>query len=55
MCSGTDTINLVVRAHASFMLFQKYPITVGKRGTIEFDRPSTGQIAVIGLRANGPA
>ncbi len=29
--------------------------TAGKRGTVQFVRPSGGRISVLGLRANGPA
>jgi hypothetical protein len=32
-----------------------FPITAGKRGTGEFDRPQGGQIGVLGLRANANA
>jgi len=32
-----------------------YPITNGKRGTIAFDTPLSGQINPLGLRANGTA
>ncbi|MEQ1947893.1 MAG: S8 family serine peptidase [Bryobacteraceae bacterium] len=52
---GTSTINLPAQGHASFMLNQQYSVTSGKRGTVEFRTPSGGQIAVLGLRANGPA
>ncbi|MDR3717534.1 MAG: hypothetical protein P4K98_01950 [Bryobacteraceae bacterium] len=30
----------------------RYALTAGKRGTVEFDTPSGGQISVLGLRAN---
>ena len=51
---GTGSISLGARGHASFMLTdaaQGYPATAGIRGTIEFDTPSGGQIAPLGLRA----
>jgi len=52
---GTDSITLPSNGHISFMLGDRYAATKGKRGAIRFDRPSSGQIAVLGLRANGPA
>ena len=55
---GTGSISLAAEGHASFMLTdaqQGFPITAGIRGTVEFDTPQGGQIAVLGLRANGPA
>ncbi len=38
-------------SHTSFVLTDKYPVTAGRRGTIEFDAPVGGQIAVLGIRA----
>jgi hypothetical protein len=52
---GTDTIKLAAQGHTSFMLTGNYAITKGKRGTIELDRPTSGQITALGLRANGSA
>lgn len=52
---GTETISLTAQGHTSFMLTSNYAITTGKRGTIEFDTPPSGQITVLGLRANGSA
>ncbi|MEQ1949198.1 MAG: hypothetical protein ABL995_18540 [Bryobacteraceae bacterium] len=52
---ATGTVNLSALGHDSFTLNQKFPVTVGKRGTIEFQTPQGGQITVLGLRANGPA
>ncbi len=52
---GNAAINLPALGHTSFMLFEQYPATVGKRGTIEFQTPPGGRISVLGLRANGPA
>ena len=52
------TIPLSALGHTSFMLNNPppgFPVTTGKRGTIEFDAPPGGQISVLGLRANGPA
>jgi sugar lactone lactonase YvrE len=51
-------IPLFGNGHASFMLndpAQGFPEIAGKRGTVEFDTPSGGQISVLGLRANGNA
>jgi hypothetical protein len=52
---GTDTISLAAQGHTSFMLTGNYTVTKGKRGTIEFDTPLSGQISALGLRANGSA
>lgn len=55
---GTRTINLAAQGHNSFLLTDStlgFPITAGKRGTVEFDTPQGGQISVLGLRANGNA
>ncbi|MDR3738109.1 MAG: hypothetical protein P4L40_03725 [Terracidiphilus sp.] len=44
--------------HTSFILndaTQGFPEIAGKRGTVEFDTPSGGQISVLGLRVNGKA
>jgi len=52
------SIPLSGNGHASFMLddpTQGFPEIEGKRGTVEFDTPSGGQISVLGLRANGTA
>ncbi len=55
---GTGTIILPPQGHNSFMLPDSklgFPVTAGKRGTVEFDTPQGGQISVLGLRANGNA
>jgi trimeric autotransporter adhesin len=52
---GTDTIKLPAQGHTSFMLTGNYANTKGKRGTMELDTPVSGQISVLGLRANGSA
>jgi hypothetical protein len=52
---GTETISLTPQGHTSFMLTGNYAITTGKRGTIEFDTPPSGQITTLGLRVNGSA
>jgi hypothetical protein len=51
---ASGTIDLSANGHASFMLTdakQGYPVTAAKRGSIEFDTPSGGQISVLGIRA----
>jgi hypothetical protein len=52
---NTDTISLAAEGHTSFLLSSNYAVTAGKRGTVEFDTPTSGRIAVLGLRANGGA
>ncbi len=55
---GTGTIDLPPQGHNSFVLTDSslgFPITAGKRGTVEFETPPGGQISVLGLRANGNA
>jgi hypothetical protein len=55
---GNPTISLSALGHTSFMLNDPqlgFPVTNGKRGTIEFDSPPDGRISVLGLRANGTA
>jgi pro-kumamolisin-like protein/subtilase family protein/all-beta uncharacterized protein len=55
---GTRIVNLPAQGHQSFMLTDPqsgFPVTLGKRGTIEFDTPQNGHISVLGLRAKGAA
>ena len=52
---GADHLSLSAQGHTSFMLTDNYNITKGKRGTIELDTPTSGQITALGLRANGSA
>jgi hypothetical protein len=55
---GTGAISLPPQGHSSFMLPDPaagFPITASKRGTLEVDPPQGGQIAILGLRANGNA
>jgi len=40
--------------HFQFGLATQFPITADKRGTIEFDTPSPGQISVLGIRFTPP-
>jgi hypothetical protein len=47
---GSDTLTLSPNGHYAFDLTSRYPQTLGIRGTIEFDTPSSGQIGVIGIR-----
>jgi hypothetical protein len=48
---ATDTITLNPNGHLSFTLgADKYPATLGIRGTIEFDTPANAQIGVLGIR-----
>ena len=48
----TGTIVLSALGHDSFELFRAYPVTSGKRGTVEFTAPSAGRISVLGLRTS---
>jgi hypothetical protein len=48
---ATDILNLAPNGHLAFTLgSDKYPATATIRGTIEFDKPATGQIGVLGIR-----
>jgi hypothetical protein len=52
---GSAAIKLAAYAHTSFMLTDPtygYASTTGKRGTLELDTPSGGQISAIGIRAD---
>jgi hypothetical protein len=47
-------IRLAGYGHTSFMLDNAalgFPITAGKRGTVEFQTPSGGRIGALGIRA----
>ena len=47
----TDNISLAANGHLAFTLgIDKYPATVGLRGTIEFDAPAGAQIGALGIR-----
>lgn len=48
---GTATIDLAPHGHTSFLLAQNYSFAENKRGTVEFDAPSNGQIAALGIRS----
>jgi len=47
-------ITLAGSGHTSFVLSTQFPITANKRGTIEFDTPSGGQISALGIRFTPP-
>ncbi len=48
---ATDTITLAASGHWAFALgTDKYPVTNGIRGTIEFDAPAGAQIGALGIR-----
>ena len=51
---GTGTIPLVASGHTSLVLSSQFPITANKRGTIEFDTPTGGQISALGIRFTPP-
>jgi hypothetical protein len=51
----TVSIPLSAGAHASFLLNQQFPSTVGRRGTVRFTAATFGSIHVLAIRANGPA
>ncbi len=48
---GTTTINVPASGHLSEMLTGLFPAAANIRGTVEFDTPSGGQIAALGIRA----
>jgi len=50
----TTSLQLPANGHSAFVLGGNYPLTAGKRGTVEFDSTSA-QISVLGIRANGNA
>lgn len=47
---GTGTITLAANGHSAFVLASQFPVTDGKRGTLEFATPASGQIGVVGIR-----
>jgi hypothetical protein len=53
---GTDNdyVSVDSLGHTSFVLSDQFPVTAGKRGTIEFDTPAYGQISVLGIRFTPP-
>ena len=48
----SSAITLPAQGHASFDLASTYALTAGKRGTVEFDTSTNGQISVLGLLFN---
>jgi hypothetical protein len=48
----SQTLTLPAMGQTSFNLVTRYPVTVGRRGTVEFGTPVGGQITVLGLRFN---
>ena len=47
---GSGSLALSGSGHTSFVLPDLFPITVGLRGTVEFDTQAGGQISVLGVR-----
>ena len=47
---GTGSLAVSANGHTSFVLPLQYPVTDGKRGTIQFNTPPGGQISVLGIR-----
>ncbi len=52
--ASVQPIQLTAGDHFQFGLADQFPVTANKRGTIEFDTPSPGQISVLGLRFTPP-
>jgi hypothetical protein len=50
----TAAVQLPANGHTSFVLGTNYPLSAGKRGTVEFNS-ANAQISVLGIRANGNA
>lgn len=50
----STAVSLPANGHSAFVLGTNYPLTAGKRGTVEFDSIGA-QISVLGIRANGNA
>ena len=47
---ATDSLAVSANGHTSFVLSTRYPATANRRGTIQFNTPSGGQISVLGIR-----
>jgi len=47
---GSGAIALAANGHTAFVLASQFPLTDGKRGTLEFAAPAGGQIGVVGIR-----
>jgi hypothetical protein len=52
---GTAEIELEPHGHTAFELPSDLPATAGRRGTVEFQAPASGQISVLGLRFSSGA
>jgi hypothetical protein len=50
---ATDSVTLAPLGHTSYALSTRLPVTATKRGTLEFQNQSAGNIAALGLRFNG--
>jgi hypothetical protein len=49
--TATDTISLTGNGHYAFTLaVDRYPGAANIRGTLEFEKPATAQIGVLGIR-----
>jgi hypothetical protein len=51
---GSGSLALSDSGHTSFVLSDLFPVTAARRGTVEFDTPSGGQISVLGVRTTPP-
>lgn len=47
---GSSILSLPGLGHTAFVLADSYPITAGKRGTVEFGTPAGGRISALALR-----
>jgi len=47
-----DSVSLPAQGHSSFAVASRWATTASQRGTVEFDGPGSGAIAVLGLRFN---
>ncbi|MDP9113961.1 MAG: putative Ig domain-containing protein, partial [Acidobacteriota bacterium] len=47
---GSGTIPLSANGHSAFGVGNLFPVTEGKRGTLEFVTPADGKISVLGIR-----
>ncbi len=50
---ASGSVSVPASGHTAFTLSDQYPVTAGKRGTLQFTTPSQGQISVLGIRSNG--
>ena len=47
---GIGAAPLAANGHSAFVLTSQFPVTAGKRGTLEFAAPAGGRIGVLGFR-----